>query len=214
MLLDDGVRLELIRGALQVLLGEIELVGLEVRPAQAVEVRAVVRLDLQRLLQIAHRLVEALTALREHVAEVVERGGIVGVSREHLAERRLGVDVLLLFVEDGTELERNPVVLGKLRLRVAQHVHRLRAAVGVRVHLREPDVGERLVRVRLHRLLEERDPLIRFAVVAQRPRFEQQDPQVVRVPDERCLRDVDGGAVLLRGDIRLDQVAGDGGIVG
>ena len=46
VILDDRVGLELIGGALQVVVGEIELVGLEVRPAEAVEIRAVVGLDL------------------------------------------------------------------------------------------------------------------------------------------------------------------------
>src|SRR5215471_6686409 len=48
VLLDDGVGLELIGGAVKVVLGEIQLVGLEICPTKAVEIGAVLRLDLQR----------------------------------------------------------------------------------------------------------------------------------------------------------------------
>ena len=128
---------------------------------------------------------------------------------EHLLERGLGLRELLLLVEDRAELEGNRVHGRKLRLRVLQDPHRLRAAVGVRIDLRQRDVGERLAAVVLHRLFEDGDSLIRLAVEPQRPRVQPREPQVVRVLLERRLRDVGGGAVLLRGQVRVDQVAGD-----
>src|ERR1043166_2938969 len=85
--LDYGVGVQLLRCAAQALFGEVELVGLEVGPPEAVEKRPVVRLELQRLLHERHRLVEALAPLREHVAEIVQRRGVLGVARQPLSKR-------------------------------------------------------------------------------------------------------------------------------
>src|SRR5204863_5265046 len=52
VLLHDRVRRQLIGRALHVLEREIELAVLEVRPADAIQIRAVVRLDGKRALQI------------------------------------------------------------------------------------------------------------------------------------------------------------------
>src|SRR6185312_9021266 len=60
VILDDGVRLELVGRALQVVERLRQPVGLVVRPAEAVEVRAVAGLERQRLLQEIDGLVQPL----------------------------------------------------------------------------------------------------------------------------------------------------------
>src|SRR5262249_15426955 len=98
MLLDDRVALQLIGGLAEVVLGQIEVFRFEVRPAEAVEIRAVLRFDLERLLQELHRFVEALAAIREHVAEIIQRRGVVRFAVQNLLEHRFGIGVPLLFV--------------------------------------------------------------------------------------------------------------------
>src|SRR5206468_8399334 len=120
VILDDGVGLHLIGCAAQIVLGQIKLVRLEVRPAEAVEVRPVVRIDLQRLLQQRHRFVEPLAALGEHVTKIIERGSVITVARQQLLERGLGVGELLLLVVDRPELEHDGIVGWKLRLRILE----------------------------------------------------------------------------------------------
>ena len=78
VILNDRVGLELFGRALAGWsTARSQLVGLVVRPAEAVEIRAVVRLDFERLLQQVDRLVQPLAALGEHVAEIVERRRVV-----------------------------------------------------------------------------------------------------------------------------------------
>ena len=172
MLLDDGVAEELTGRLSQVLLGKVEIVLLEVGPPEAVEIRAVVGFDLERLLQVPHRLVEALAAIGEHVTKVVQRRRILRIAAEQAAERLLRVGVPLLLLEDGGQLERDQVVLGKPRLRVLQNLDGLRAAVGLRIDLRERDVRVRFVGVILQGFLDELDALVRFSAVPQRLRLE------------------------------------------
>src|SRR6185436_11111892 len=83
VILYHRIGLQLIGRALEVAVGQLELVSLEVRPAEAVQIRSVVRIDLERLLQIADRLLEPLTAIGQHVAKVVERRRVVGLARQH-----------------------------------------------------------------------------------------------------------------------------------
>ena len=57
------------------------------------------------------RLVEALAALGEHVAQVIERRGILGVPLQDLAQRALRtVEVLALFQHLGQHVESTRIV--------------------------------------------------------------------------------------------------------
>ena len=80
MLLHDGAALELCRRLRQRRIGLIEPALLKVRPAQRVEERRIVRLDLQRALHQLDRFVQPFTTLGKHVAERVQRVGILGIA--------------------------------------------------------------------------------------------------------------------------------------
>ena len=70
--------------------GEIELALLEVGPAEAVEVRGIVGLDLERALDERRPPRRAsVPLLGQHVAEVVERAGVERILRDHVAEHLL-----------------------------------------------------------------------------------------------------------------------------
>ena len=208
MVLNHRVGLKLVGRAAQAGFGKIELLGFEVRPAEAVEKRTVFRLELQRLFHKGHRLVETLAALGEHVPEVVERGGILWIVREQLPEGRLGLREFLLFVERRAQFETDGRVRRKLCLRFLQKLHRLRAAIGLGVHLRQRHVSGRFVGVLLHRLFEQGNALLGLAREAKGAGLEAQQAQIVGMIRGGGPGHVDSRSVFLRGDVGLDEIAG------
>src|SRR2546425_4736615 len=112
VLVDHRVRfLRLVDGALELLQGLGVATLLVVRPAEAVDEIAVVRLDRERLADELDRLVEVLPALGVHVADVVVRLGVLGIECDHLPERADGVVELRLLLEDDAELKVEVLVL-------------------------------------------------------------------------------------------------------
>jgi len=105
VILDDRVGEELIGRAFQILLRQIQFAALEVRSAEAVEIRSVVGLDLERALDEAHRLVEPLAAFRQHVTQIVEGTGVLRLPSDQLTENRLRFGELLLLFQHGRQLE-------------------------------------------------------------------------------------------------------------
>ena len=128
-------------------------------------------------------------------------------------ERRLRVRKPLLLVEHGTKLEGYRRVGGELRLDVPQQLHRVGAATGVRVELRERDVRRRLVGVFLHDLLQHGDALIGFSRLPERLRLESREPQIVWPLAARHTREIGRHRVFLARQVGFDQVAGDGRIL-
>ncbi len=135
VVLDDRVSGQLLGGRAEIRLGQVELVQLEVRPAEAVEIRAVVGIEGDGPLDERHGLVEAAAPLDEGVAEVVEGRAVIGVPRDDLAEDALGVGVQGLPLEHGAVLEQHPHVVGEARHGVLQHARRLGVPVRGRVVL-------------------------------------------------------------------------------
>src|SRR5688572_11437933 len=90
VILDHRVVRHLRRGLAERRVREIELALLVIGPPQAVEKRGIARLELQRALDQIDGLVQALAALGEHVAEIVERGRVRRIPREDLAQRPFG----------------------------------------------------------------------------------------------------------------------------
>src|SRR5437773_1581618 len=103
--------LRLVDGALELLQSVGVATLLVVRPAEAVDEIAVVRLDRERLADELDRLVEVLPALGVHVADVVVRLGVLGIECDHLPERADGVVELRLLLEDDAELKVEVLVL-------------------------------------------------------------------------------------------------------
>src|SRR5438445_46940 len=103
--------LRLVNGALELLQSVGVATLLVVRPAEAVDEIAVVRLDRERLADELDRLVEVLPALGVHVADVVVRLGVLGIECDHLPERADGVVELGLLLEDDAELKVEVLVL-------------------------------------------------------------------------------------------------------
>ena len=91
MLLDLGVLRQLLDGGDQVLLCLVEIAAAEVRPAEAVEIGAVVRILFQRALNELNGLVELLATHGQQVAEVVERLGIHRLDCNDLPQHALGI---------------------------------------------------------------------------------------------------------------------------
>src|SRR5438128_493348 len=112
VIVDHGVGLlRLLNGALELLQGLEITPLLVVRPTEAVDEVAVLRLDRERLVDELDRFVEVLPPLGVHVADVVVRLGVLGVERDHLPERADGVVELRLLLQDDPELEVEVLVL-------------------------------------------------------------------------------------------------------
>src|SRR5262245_31398570 len=103
----DRVGHQPIGRSFQVVQREIELAVLEIRPADAVEIRSVLRVDRQRALEVLHRLVEPLAPFGQHVTEVVQGGRVLGLLGDQLQELRFGFTEPLLLLERGRKLKRD-----------------------------------------------------------------------------------------------------------
>src|SRR5262249_5459019 len=92
-------------GLRQVDLRRFELPEPEVDPTQRIEVGAVSRLAPHRFLEELVRLLEVLSAIGPHVAEVVLRGRVVGPQLQEIPEDFLGVGVAAAPLEARAEAE-------------------------------------------------------------------------------------------------------------
>ena len=91
VVVDGGVGVDALVGLAEVLFGEGVLAGLEVDPAERIEVGVVLGIELDGLLDHGEGFGELDAAVGEHVAEVVENGGVIGVDGEGLAELGFGL---------------------------------------------------------------------------------------------------------------------------
>ena len=155
MVLHDGVLDELFRGPGEKLLGPWKVVLFVVRPAQTVEIAAVVRIERHGLRQEPDGLVQAFATLGEHVPEVVERRGVGGIEREHRAKGFFGTGVLLALLEHGAQLELEHRVRRTSRNRLLEDLFGVREASRIRVDLRQRDGHRRIARRRRERVAVE-----------------------------------------------------------
>ena len=72
-------------------LGQFEPVELVVGPPKTVEIRTVVRVDLDRSFEQSDRLLEPYATVGEHVTEIVQRVSVLWVAIEDLSKRPLGI---------------------------------------------------------------------------------------------------------------------------
>src|SRR5437867_444904 len=86
VLVDGRVAGDPMGGLFQVKFRQVQPVHLEICPAEAVEVGAVIRLELQGLLNVFHGLIQAHAAVGEHVAEVVRGRGVQGIRGQDFLE--------------------------------------------------------------------------------------------------------------------------------
>src|SRR5438093_5713730 len=202
MILDDRVLRQPIRRRRQGLIGEIEVPLLHVRPAQAVEIGRVGGIDFQRALNERDGLVEVTAALREHVAEIVQRVGVERVVPQQIAERFLGFDLLPAAIVRGAELIQDARVVRKSLLRRGRRRDRVPEPARFGVALDQQDLPQRIVRRKLRRLLERGDGLVMLLQSLQREPLgaEEQRDAGARVRVAAALR-----------DLRLEQ--GDGLLV-
>ena len=82
-------------GAQQRLLGLVQFILAVIDPAETVQVGAILGFQLERAGDQLLGFVEAHTAVGVHVAEIVQRAGIVGVQLQHFAELGFGAVVIL-----------------------------------------------------------------------------------------------------------------------
>ena len=73
-----------------------KLVLLVIGPAKAIEVCAVVRLLIDRMLNQRSSFLEAYSAVRQHISVVVQHRSVIRIHAEYLAELLLGEVILLL----------------------------------------------------------------------------------------------------------------------
>ena len=160
MIEDHRVFLGLLDGAFE-LAQRLRVAALLVeRPAETVDEIPVVGLEVERLRDQRHRLVEVDALLREHVAHVVVGLGVGGIDPDHLAEGADRVVKLRLLLQDHTELEEQILVLGFEREPFLNR--RLRAVVLLRAVVGGAEVEEELgpAGFEINGLLEERDRLV------------------------------------------------------
>ena len=93
--------------------GQLQPILFEVRPAETIEIGPVVGIQHQRPLDQIDRLVEPLAAFRQHVPEVVQRGGVLRVPVERAPKRPLSLAISLPTLEYGAELEDDEDVFRK-----------------------------------------------------------------------------------------------------
>ena len=131
------------------------------------------------------RLVEPLAPLGQHVAQVVERLGVVGVLLEHAPERALRLLEPPAALEDRAELEQDQGVVGKPFLGRPQDPHRLVDPVVLAVEPGQGHVRDGLVLVARTRPLEQRDRIVDRPARGQHPGVEPHQVEIVapRAPD-------------------------------
>src|SRR5687767_12455329 len=91
MILNLRVLRQLRCGGGEVLLRVVQVTPAEMRPTQAVEVRAVVGLDIERPADESNGFVELLAADGQQISEIVQRVGIARFGGKQLAKHALGI---------------------------------------------------------------------------------------------------------------------------
>src|SRR4029453_11846128 len=109
-MLDDGrILARQLDRSLELLDGSLVLAALVVHPAQAVDVDAVVRLQLEGAADQALGLVELHAHVGEGVSEIVERGGVARIELDGLPHLRHRALLVVRLVVGGAE--REPVAI-------------------------------------------------------------------------------------------------------
>src|SRR5262249_54802619 len=156
---DGGVIPRQLDGALELLDRALVLAALVVHPPQAVDVDAVVRLQLEGTADEALGLVELHPHVRQRVPEVVERGGVTRVELDRLAHLRDGPLLVVGLVVRGAEREAVAIVVRRARHDLLEE--RDGAIVPLFLAVDGRQVGHQLdaFGVHLERLLETADGL-------------------------------------------------------
>src|SRR5205809_294190 len=113
MIMDVGIRVQEDDRLLQIFLGTIQAVLLEVDPAQAVEVGPVRRIGLHGFLDHGFRFFQANSAVGKHETEIIEHGRIVFLDLESFTKSLFSVAVLLLFFVEGALKEMHLLFVRK-----------------------------------------------------------------------------------------------------
>ncbi len=113
MLVDSGVAADALDCPQQVVLGQLQLLQPEVHPAQAVEVSAVVGVQLHRPLNHLLRFLQLGPIVGQHIAQVVQGDGAVRVELEHPAEFLFCLLVFLLPLVDGAAQKVGVLLLAR-----------------------------------------------------------------------------------------------------
>ena len=123
-----------------------------VGPAETVDIVAVVRLQLHRLADVLHRLLQVAALIDPGIAEIVEHEGFIGRERERLLEIGFGRrPILETLVANAARIEQRPVILDRSRRqRERLGIVRLRLRIAL---TRAQDVAERIERPDIFRVL-------------------------------------------------------------
>src|SRR5437867_1307958 len=113
MVMDIGIRVQEDDGLLQIFLGTIQPVQLEINPPQAVEVGAVRRIGLDGFLDHGLRFFQANSAVGKHETQIIQHGRIVFLYLESFSKSLFGVAVLLLFFVEGALKEMHLLFVRK-----------------------------------------------------------------------------------------------------
>src|SRR5262249_23257884 len=132
--------------------GLIKLVFLVVGPAEAVEIRAVVRLLLKRPLNQIARFIKTNAAIGQHVAVIVQHHAVLRIHVDNFLELFLGLVVLLLALENRAQNQPRQFVfrgLRRQRFRLARRFLGFLVALATLIDLRVAEIGFAVARVAL-----------------------------------------------------------------
>src|SRR5665213_2533963 len=191
----------------QVVLGQNVLPGLEVRPAQRVEIRPVLRVRRDRLAQQFDGFRELYAAVWQHVAEVVLDEGVLRIDRQRAAELGFGLvgQLLPIVKPPAIEVEDDLVIgLGRQRFRPVQLRGRFFPVLGVDFHVRDGVEHVAVLGCAVQLLLAETDGVVQLAGIGELASVHELHIVVLRLALRHRCGSGRGCRVLVRVAIAVD----------
>ena len=111
MVVHGGVARHVAQGFPQLVFGLRQLIQAEVDPSQAIQVRAAGGRVGHCFAHQVTRFLQALVAVRQHIAQVVERSVIVRIHVQHLAKLRFGRRIVFHALVHGATAERDVLLV-------------------------------------------------------------------------------------------------------
>ena len=171
-------------------LRKAELALFEINPAEAIEVRPVKRVFLQRLLDQRFRFVKPYPQVAQHVAIIIQHRSIFRIYGKHFLELLLGLVEKLLPLIDRAEQKPHHFVLARLPgqyFRGASRLLGFLVAPPALVHLRDVQIRLAVSRIAVELRSQNLDRLLRLSVLAEQQRVTCANRGIGRVFRQRFL---------------------------
>ena len=103
--MDGGIGIDFLRSLQQVVFRHLIFSQAEVSPAEGIEIGAVAGIEIHRPLDVSQRFFELHILVGQHIAQIIQRGSMIGIAGDYLLELFFRFGVALLALKSGAAEE-------------------------------------------------------------------------------------------------------------